>query len=58
MDSLSQCGHCGSQKESFQHFLSNCPKFHCARTAAHNQVSKALAQTFGIMLVSTSFSVI
>ena len=33
----------GSQKESLSHFLSTCPKFHHARTAAHNQVCKVLA---------------
>ena len=40
------CSHCsqdGSQKESLSHFFSICPKFHHARTAAHNQVCKVLA---------------
>ena len=35
-----QCDQGGSQKESLSHFLSTCPKFHHARTAAHNQVCK------------------
>ena len=38
-----QCDQGGSQKESLSHFLSTCPKFHHARTAAHNQVCKVLA---------------
>ena len=39
---LYQGGPGGSQKESL-HILSTCPKFHYARTAAHNQVLKGLA---------------
>ena len=38
-----QCDQGGSQKESLSHFLSTCPKFHHARTLAHNQVCKVLA---------------
>ena len=42
------CAHCsqdGSQKESpsLSHLFSICPKFHHARTAAHNQVCKVRA---------------
>jgi len=34
-----QCQHCTSgQDETLSHFLSVCPKFHDARTAAHNQI--------------------
>ena len=38
-----QCDQGGSQKESVSRFLSTCPKFHHARTAAHGQVCKVLA---------------
>ena len=38
-----QCDQGASQKESLSHFLSACPKFHHARTEAHNQICKVLA---------------
>ena len=42
-EALSHCSQHGSQRESLLHFFSIFPKFHHARTAAHNQVCKVLA---------------
>ena len=35
-----------AKRKSKKHFLSTCPKFHHARTAAHNQVCKVLTARF------------
>ena len=48
-----QCYQGGSHKESLSHFLSTFPKFHHARTAAHNQVCKDLAALLQKHLVSS-----
>jgi hypothetical protein len=38
------CQHCSlGQKETLSHFLSVCPRFHDARTAAHNQIRERLS---------------
>ena len=38
------CQHCSlGQKETLSHFLSICPRFHDARTAAHNQIRERLS---------------
>ena len=37
------CTFCeGGDRETISHFLKVCPKFHHARTAAHNRVRQAL----------------
>jgi ribonuclease HI len=40
------CPHCSSgANETLSHFLSVCPRFHDARTAAHNQISACLSSS-------------
>ena len=39
-----QCPYCSNgQDETHSHFLSVCPRFHDARTAAHNQIREQLS---------------
>ena len=41
-----QCPYCSTgQDETLSHFLSVCPRFHDARTAAHNQIRAQLSSS-------------